>query len=398
MKKFDKILEGLKNKSPLPLLFENGYTPETIKSEILNDFARYFTDLKSIEKYALNYMVADWINFVRVGIVYPNIHDDIKLVLDNYNKAKLVNSEKTIQVLTELMPLHVEAGNKFWSFINLEVPKTDLELEEFVQTSMKDISDIIEGISKVFYIEQVAINRVIRGKAFDINKIIENKLGNNIQELIDCSSIKKMFIIEPEKIKLSDWRNISAHLTYSINKGHIILDYGEKENKRSFEVNRNELSDRVQKIMRTTEVLSLAHKFFGFDNMDEVRRTIKHDKAEARDEMGFLIFSSGLMSQGFEVNEIEYLDKDETILILQDLTNGDPVKRGIHASQFLINLWVFTEKPKLSVQYKTQDGELFMISKCDGKTCELVSTKKKEFSYLTEKVEFEKIKTMASNG
>ena len=195
MKKFDKILEGLKNKSPLPLLFENGYTPETIKSEILNDFARYFTDLNSLEKYALNYMVADWINFMRVGIVYPNIHDDIKLVLDNYNKAKLINKEKTIQVLTELMPLHVEAGNKFWSFINLEVPKTDLELEEFVQTSMKDISDIIEGLSKVFYIEQVAINRVIRGKAFDIKKIIDNKLGSNIQELIDCSSIKKMFII-----------------------------------------------------------------------------------------------------------------------------------------------------------------------------------------------------------
>ena len=49
MKKFDKILEGLKNKSPLPLLFENGDTPETIKSEILNDFSRYFTDSKSLE-------------------------------------------------------------------------------------------------------------------------------------------------------------------------------------------------------------------------------------------------------------------------------------------------------------------------------------------------------------
>lgn len=392
MKKFDKIIEELKTASPLPLLYKNGYTPESIKKEILNDFTPYFTDLKSLERNALNYMVADWINFMRVGIIYPNIHDDIKLVLESYNKAKSISKDKTIQIITKLMPLHVEAGNKFWSIINLDVSKADLELEEFVQTSMKDISDIIEGFSKVLYIEQVAISRILRGKAFNIKNIIENKLGNIIHELIDCSSIKKLFIVEPENIRLSDWRNISAHLSYSINKGQIILEYGEKGNKKSFVVNRTELFDRVQKIMRTTEVLSLAHKFFGFDNIKEVRSKIKHKIAETRDEIGFLILSSSLMSQGFEVTNIEYLDKDEAILILQDLTNHDPIKRGIHASQFLIKLWVLTEKPKLSIKYKTQDGELFMISRCDGKTCELISTQEKEFSYLAEKVELETIK------
>ncbi len=42
MKKFQKILEGLKDKSPIPLLLENGYTPSTIKAEIIETFKPYF--------------------------------------------------------------------------------------------------------------------------------------------------------------------------------------------------------------------------------------------------------------------------------------------------------------------------------------------------------------------
>ena len=80
MKRFDKILEGLKYKSPLPLLYENGYTPETIKKEILSDFAPYFTDQNSLEKFAMTFMVSDWINFMRISIIYPNILNDIKVV------------------------------------------------------------------------------------------------------------------------------------------------------------------------------------------------------------------------------------------------------------------------------------------------------------------------------
>jgi len=391
LKKFEKILEGLKYKSPLSLLYENDCTPETIKSEMLNDFRPYFLNEDSLEKYALSYMVADWINFMRVGIVYPAIHNDIKKVLDTYNKAKQTDKERVIQVLSDLMPYHVEAGNKFWSFINLEVPKVDLELYEFVQTLMKDISDVIEGLSKILYIEQVAINRIIRKKSFDIQKIIDNKLGNNINELADCSLNSELFVIGPENLKLSDWRNVSAHLTYSIKNGQIVIEYGEKENKKSFLIGRKELFDRVRKIMRTTETLSLAHKFFCFDNMDLLRDSVQKDDMEVRDESGFLVFSAGLMSQGFEIDYIDYSAKDEAILILKDLTDDDPIKRGIHASQFLVNLWVLTEKPRLVVKYKTHKGQVFMISRCGGETCEQVITKEKSLSYLAEKIEFERI-------
>jgi hypothetical protein len=389
LKKFSKILEGLKSKSPLPLLYEHGYTPETIKAEILSDFEPYFTNKANLEKYAINYMVSDWINFMRIGIVYPNIHEEIRIVLESYNKAKSISQEDTIDLLVKLMPFHVESGNRFWSFLNLEVSKSDLEIEEFVQTSLKDISDITEGISKVFYLEQVLMNRIIRGKKFEFEKATQNKLGNLIEELVTTSPFSNLFITKPDNLKLSDWRNISAHHSYYINGDKIVCEYGESDNKKTITISREGLWETVKQCMRTTEILNMAHKLFGFDNMDEIRKAIKTDSKEPRHEMGFLILSSGIMSQGFEILDIDYKDKDEATLVLQDLTDGNPQKRGIHSSQFLVNLWVLTGKPKLTIRYKKANGHLYLNSTCDGETCEMVSSGHKDVSYLAERVEFE---------
>lgn len=388
MKKYEKILNSLKYKSPLPLLYENGYTPETIKAEILADFAPFFKNKKNLKKYAIDFLVSDWINFLRIGIKYPNIHEDIKLVVDSYNKAKLINEHDSLVILAKIMPLHIDGGNKFWSFLNLEVPKLKLELEEFTHTSMKDISDIVEGISKSLYIEQVLINRIIRNKPLSISNVVNNKLGNLIEELATNSAYSHLFITEPEKMKLSDWRNIASHHTYSIKKGFIYCEYGEKEKKKTVILNREQLFEKVEHCMRTTEALSMAHKFYGFDNMDKIQKLIRPTDKEPREEMEFLIFSSGLMSQGFELKNIDYKEREDAILILQDLTNDDPIKRGIHSSQFLLNLWNLTERPLLTVIFKTSNGNDFLTSKCNSEVCELVATGKKKFSYLAQNVEF----------
>jgi hypothetical protein len=187
MKKFQKILEGLKDKSPIPLLLENGYSPSIIKSEIIETFKPYFKNHSNLENYAINFLVSDWINFLRISIKHAGIEDEIKTVLDTYDQAKMRDHESTMIVLSEMIPFHLESGNKYWSFLNLEVDKTDLEIYEFAQTSMKDISNIIEGISKSVYVENVLINKIKRGRPIDIEKTMSNKLGNLIQDLIDNS-------------------------------------------------------------------------------------------------------------------------------------------------------------------------------------------------------------------
>jgi len=388
VKKFQKILEGLKDKSPLPLLFENGYTPVTIKAEIVETFKPYFQNSSNLEKYAIDYLVSDWINFLKISINHPGIENDIKLVLKSYEQAKTLSYDHTINVLSEMIPLHLESGNKYWSFLNLEVNKKDLEIYEFCQTSMKDISDIIEGLTKSLYIENVLINKIKRGRPVDISKTITNKLGNLIQDLIDNSDYSALFIVPTENLKISDWRNIAAHHTYSIIGNTIKCESGEGTNKISFELTRAELFQRVNYCMRTNQVLNMAHKIFGFDNLPEISKRIEEDKVSDRPEIGFLMFSSALMSQGFEIKNIAY-DPEKAILELIDLTEDNPRDRGIHSSQLLNQLWLVTNSKHLQIKYFKNDGLLYLTSSIGGDIFEQMQLdKKKDVTFFAENVSF----------
>jgi hypothetical protein len=388
MKRFHKILEGLKNKSPIPLLLENGYTPASIKVEIIDTFRPYFKNHSNLERFAIDSLVSDWINFLRLKIKFPGIEKDIEKVLTAYNHAKDKNCEKTIDILAKMTPLHLEAGNKYWSFLNLEVNKKDLDIYEFAQTSMKDISDIIEGLSKSVLIENVLINKVRRGKAFDIEKTTTGKLGNLINDLIDNSEYSSIFIVPSENKKISDWRNIAAHNTYSILGNLIRCESGEGDKKTVFTLERNELFDRVNYCMRATEILNMAHKIFAFDNLPEISNRLDKRKSHPRPEIGFLMFSSALMSQGFEILNIEY-DNDKAVLELFDLTKNNPRDRGIHASQVLNQLWLLTDSKFLEIKYFTNVNQLYLTSSIKGEIFEqMENDDKKDIHYFAKNVKF----------
>ena len=388
MKKFQKILEGLKDKSPIPLLLENGYTPSTIKAEIIETFKPYFKNHSNLEEYAINFLVSDWINFLRISTKHTGIENSIKTVLDAYEQAKTRSYENTIDVLSAMIPFHLESGNKFWSFLNLEVDKKDLEIHEFAQTSMNDISNIIEGISKSLYVENVLINKIKRGKPIDIENTMSNKLGNLIQDLIDNSDYSSIFIVPKENLKISDWRNIGSHHTYSIIDNKIYCESGEGARKISFEIGRDELFERLNYCMRTTEILNMTHKIFGYDNLPEISKRIDKDKYYARPEIGFLTFSSGLMSQGFKIQNVNY-DSENASLELLDLTQDNPRDRGIHSSQLLNQLWLLTNSKSLEIKYFKNDGDLYLTSSVKGEVFEEMEKEgKKDVCYFAENVNF----------
>jgi hypothetical protein len=47
--------------------------------------------------------------------------------------SEIANYSQTMDVLSRMLPIHLESGNKFWSFLNLEVDKKDLEIHEFAK-------------------------------------------------------------------------------------------------------------------------------------------------------------------------------------------------------------------------------------------------------------------------
>lgn len=390
MKKFDKILTALKEKNPLNFLYNNGYTPETVKEEILSTLSTYFKNPDNLKEYAINFMVSGWIEFSKLKTFHSDAEKLITEITSHYNAAKIKDSFSVFSAINNLLPLQIDAGNKFWSFLKLELDKSNLEFEEFVQTSMKDISDLVEGLMKVLLYESLAIDRINRNKTIEIEKIKLLDLGVIVEELAIHSPYKELFKVPPENLKLSDWRNISAHHNYQLLPDNKILcEYGSKDKRRTIIVTREDLFDRVVKIHYALQLLNIAHKFFCFDNLKDiidVRPISGHNNA--RDEIGFLMFASSIYSQGFDIEDINYQKDGNAIMIIRDLTDGNAQRRGIHASQLVYPLWFISESKTSTVVYKTRDGKTFLKAQGTKEICEKIKSGEKKIEYLAEHIKF----------
>jgi hypothetical protein len=226
------------------------------------------------------------------------------------------------------------------------------------------------------------------GKNIDFEKTINNKLGNLINDLITNSDYSSIFIIPSENQTISNWRNIAAHHTYSVIDNLIQCESGEGENKTVFSLARNDLFKRVNYCMRTTETLNMAHKIFGFDNLPEISQRLDREKRHPRPEIGFLMFSSALMSQGFEILNIVY-NEQKAILDLFDLTQNNSKDRGIHSSQLLNQLWLLTNSKYLEIRYFTNENDLFLTSSISGEIFEqMEQDDEKDIHYFAKNVNF----------
>ena len=386
MKKFDSILTDLKHKSPLNFLYDNGYTPETVKAEIVSTLKPFFKNQDNLEKYAITFLVSDWVQFLKLKAFHPEAEQLITQIVSHYNSAKTKDTISLLTAINNLMPLQLDAGNKFWSILKLELDKSKLEFEEFVQTSMKDISDMVEGLMKVLLYENLAVDRINRGKVIDIEKIKTFELGVIAEELSTNSPFKQLFKIAPENLKVSDWRNISAHQNHKLLPDNKILcEYGPKENRKTITVTRQELFDKVKSIYYTLELLNLAHKLFGFDNLKEIREVKPIPNTNARDEIGFLLFASSIYSQGFEIVDVKYEKDGEAFMTLKDITDGEPMPRGIHASQLAYGLWFIAESKTSTIEYLTKEGKPVLRATATKETCEQIKSGEKSQNILQKK-------------
>lgn len=197
----------------------------------------------------------------------------------------------------------------------------------------------------------------------------------------------QLFKTYPDNIKISDWRNIAAHHDYVFRNGQVVCEYGPVGKRQTISLNREELFEKVKQCTRTLEVLNLAHKFFTFDNLDIISEKQPKMKSDARGEIGFLMFASSITSQGFEIVNIDYEKDKEAVLTVRDLTQEDPIKRGIHSSQFVYPLWVESESKKMTVKYQTNKKMLFLTASINDEVCKKILTGEKKFEYLAEKIE-----------
>lgn len=180
------------------------------------------------------------------------------------------------------------------------------------------------------------INYYTKGTYYDNSKV---DFGQIIQNFPDSERVPAtLYLKDPFfSIATNQWRNISSHKTFAINKDSISIEYGKKDIK-TLSVSFEQLKlilDWTQDLYR---VIRLAEVFINLNFTKEVVDALGGtDKIKLRFESVLMHLINNIQIVGFQF--VSTIEMDATfILRLKKKINSDLKDSVIHASQFLEHL------------------------------------------------------------
>lgn len=349
--------------SPISHLYDFGLTPDDIKASIIHSFSPYFTNQNNLKKHAISDLTSNWLAYLSVYKDYPEDLKFIDKLLLIFNEAKSKSIDKTIESYGQWMPEFTQSLSRFWSLHNNQMKLDSLGIEDFLAETMYMIGQTIEGLSKSFIKLILQLNRIRRNKDYTFSEIKGKDLGVAIDELINTSDLSDLLILEPNDIRLNQWRNIAYHHNTKIVDKEIICWYNKNGETLEFHISRFQLTQVLKRVLLIYKLIRISETVFAFDNFDKVKLELNKidDKLiNIRDDARVLDVYSLLESQGFKTVELTTSDT-KSKLVVQDLEPyGDFSKRAIHSSQFLYELWLYSQSEHLTVEYRLFNGTKFL--------------------------------------
>lgn len=390
----EAFIKEFRESSPFEELYRNGFEAKDLKRLIINTLDPYFQDKDSLEKYSTETLIAGWINFVKFKEDEWAL-ENFKYCLELFNESKK-QSNDVYTIILSWMPSINDSLTKFWSFKKLASDLDELAPEEHLEESLKIIGQVLEGIIKNYLKLLVHLNRELRGKETS-KEIIDNlKLGSLVNELKTTSKFPELLSPPPWGLALNQWRNIAYHHNAKIIEETIICSYGEAPNIKEIHLTRNELTTLVKRICSIYNAFKNSEFIFVFDNLAEYQNHFKSTSTAdftLRKEVLLIELFSGINSQGFIIIDYNHTENNAS-LVLQDLTAKDSTRRSIHSSQFLYQLWMYSGADNVSIEYRLNNGQPFLLSNTNKEVCEKISNNTENISYLAEKVEFRRLQNV----
>lgn len=389
MNGYERIVSAIKEGSPLFKIIELGVKPGEIKEAVIESLEPYFDNKDILEQLAIKLLVPESISLLRIQ-KDKWLFEMFEKCFFTYRSAKTKDQQSCLRSCALWQPHIAHSVSEYWSVLLLEVPKSDLEIEEFLHECLRNIGDIIEGVTKPYLkvlLHQVRIANGIKTALEDIDSL---DLGTIVNELVEKSGYAALFVPPPQNIRLNQWRNIACHHTAKIENSEIICWYGKTPNIKEVRLSRDELLQVVQTVMNIYGVLRLAYTLVFIDHLNEIDECSL--SSEVRDEAVFVNFAAGLASQGFEIVEYEK-SPDDVILVVKDISNLNPDERRFHASQFLLPLWVITHSKRVIIEYREKDNTPNFQVSANSDICEKIYKGELELLTLAKMMDMTDLKT-----
>lgn len=230
-----------------------------------------------------------------------------------------------------------DTDSKWMTNAIIQPNPTDFSERDKICYYFKVIDEILEGVFKPrFRLFDKFINYYTKGTYYDNSKV---DFGQIIQNFPDSERVPAtLYLKDPYfSITTNQWRNISAHKTFAINKDSISIENGKKDIK-TLSVSFEQLKlilDWTQDIYR---VIRLAEVFINLNFTKEVVDALGGtDKIKLRFESVLMNLINNIQIVGFQF--VSTIEMDTTfILRLKKKINSDLKDSVIHASQFLEHL------------------------------------------------------------
>jgi len=369
MKKYERIISNIKEESPLLKMIESGLKPEEVKEAVIESLEPYFDNKGILEQFAIEALVPESINLLKLQ-KNKWLFRMFEKCLSIYRLAKSKDSQSCYESCELWQPQIFQSLSEYWSVLYLEVDKNNLEIEEFLHECLRNIGNIIEGLTKPYLkalLHQIRIANGIKTVLGDINSL---DLGTIVNELIQKSGYADLFMPPPWNITLNQWRNIAYHHTAKIENNEIICWYGRTPNIKEIRLSRSKLLQVVQTTFDVYRAIRLAHTLFFMDNLKEINRF--SPPVEVRDKAEFLNFAAGLV---------------------KDVSNLNPKQRRFHASQFLFPLWLLTKSKQMIVEYREKDNTPNLLVSVNSIICEKIYNQELESLALANMMKMVDLKT-----
>jgi hypothetical protein len=386
MKKFKKTIADFESHNPLPIFFEHGYTPDSIKKEIIASFSEFFENKANLSVHAIDGLATTWVAYL-TSLKIKGFKTRLKEFSSFSKSAFSKNESLALAAYFDWADLLTEATNKYWSVKNLSQDTDLLCLEDMVEATFQTLGQLIEGLIKPYIKFYYQLFSITSGSPVGKSALDSFDLGKTVKSL---SELSNTILINPLNVSLNQWRNIAYHHNYIVEADKIVCSYGSPNNPKKIILSRKKLKDVVISIYSFYKILKVEETILIYDNLQKIQRSLPNRDipiVPLRDESHLISLYSSISTQGFLVKDL-VINNEKTSLTVQELLDEDPLERGIHSSQFLHVIWGFSKTKIIEVIYKKNDESTYLISTITNKTLEKFDEGKLQMTDLVKQTNF----------
>lgn len=375
------LTEGVRKFSPLLQAFEAGCTIEEVRAAVYDALRPEFRNPEALDRYGIDLLTVEATNVSKLKLT-PSSYALFRSCTNLRTSLFDENQNRCAQICSE-WEQEIAAGLRFyWNSARLEINKGDLPIDEFAYEAFRNIGSLLEATMLPYLRELLHLNEAHKGSPLvkvDILALDFGAVVSRLESSLGATTLRP----SPWNIPLNQWRNIAQHFSVESNAAIITCRYG-RGNSRTIQLTREDLWKALVSVFSMHLAIRTSHTIFFMDHGDALAAHCRgFDRKDSDLQFQFVV---GAASQGFEVVSLS-VTPDCSMAVLQDCTIGDPMARGIHASQFVLGLWQATKSVKVRIEYITKSGVRHLCASTLGSNCALVDSGEQDMRYLAQAVD-----------